>query len=44
MSCEPIKLSDGSVILVNVKPGEKLTPEEIEVLRELFELKRKEQN
>lgn len=41
MSCIPIKLEDGSVILVNVKPGEKLTADDIEVLRLVFELQRK---
>jgi len=31
--CEPIKMDDGSVLLVNLKPGASLTEEDREVLR-----------
>lgn len=39
--CVAIELEDGSTVLVRVKPGETLTDEDIAVLREVFELKRK---
>ena len=39
--CVPIKLEDGSVVLVMVKRGHTLTETEIEVLREFYELLRK---
>ena len=37
MACVAIKLRDGSTILVNLKPGAKLTAEDIAVLREFYE-------
>lgn len=34
MSCEPIKMADGTVVLANVVPGQKLTEEDKRVLAE----------
>lgn len=41
MSCESVKLSDGSVVLVNVKAGQKLTEEDKQALKEYVEFCRK---
>lgn len=40
MACERVRLRDGSVILVNVKPGETLTDADRQVLEEFHELLR----
>lgn len=40
MSCESITLADGSQILVNVKPGKKLLPEDIAALSEYYSIMR----
>ncbi len=37
MSCEEIKMPDGTVILAHVKPGEKLTDEDKRILAEWVE-------
>ena len=34
MSCEPIKMADGTVVLANVKKGETLTEEDKQVIAE----------
>lgn len=34
MSCEPIKMADGTVVLANVKKGETLTEKDKQVLAE----------
>lgn len=34
MSCAPIRLKDGTVVLVNLKPGAALTDDEARVLEE----------
>jgi hypothetical protein len=38
MSCEQVRLSDGSTVLVNVKPGQKLLPEDVAALEEFRRL------
>lgn len=38
MTCEPVKLSDGSTVLVNVKRGQKLLPEDVAALEEFRRL------
>lgn len=47
MSCEPIKMKDGSVVLANVKPGAVLTDKDKEIIAEWVEFcrdrRRKEQ-
>ena len=43
MACESVTLKDGSVILVDVKPGQKLTDKDIEMLDEFHELLKKRQ-
>lgn len=40
MSCESITLADGSQVLVNVKPGKKLLPEDIAALSEFYSILR----
>jgi hypothetical protein len=37
MSCQSIKMADGTVILANVKPGETLTEEDKRILAEYVE-------
>lgn len=38
MACESVTLSDGSTVLVNVKPGQKLLPEDVAALEEFQRL------
>lgn len=37
MSCKPIRMKDGTVVLVDVKPGEELTDEEARVLEQYIQ-------
>ena len=37
MACKPIKLKDGTVILADVKPGQKLTKQDEKILAEWVE-------
>lgn len=36
MPCQPVTFSDGTVVLVNVKPGQTITDEDIAVLQEFY--------
>jgi hypothetical protein len=38
MTCQPVTLSDGSIVLVNVKPGQTLLPEDVAALEEFRRL------
>lgn len=38
MTCQPVTLSDGSTVLVNVKPGQTLLPEDVAALEEFRRL------
>ncbi len=37
MSCKPIRLKDGTVVLAQLKPGAELTDEETKVLEEYLQ-------
>jgi len=38
MTCQSLTLADGSTVLVNVKPGKTLLPEDIAALTEFYNL------